>query len=155
MQKKSTPSPLYDVFISHGEAETPYADQLRTDLTRGQFAVCPHSVFSPKALAECRVALALQSRYKPADPVRAAMAAAQVAEQPLVVAYVRDDELGLQQRGRDAVYELYTAGLVRLVHALWAALGDPRGAVFLETLPASAETALDWLAAQAPPKTET
>jgi len=148
-------SPPYDVFISHSEAEAPYADQLRTDLTRGQFAVCPHSVFSSKALADCRTVLALQSRYKPADPVRAAMAAAQVTEQPLVVAYVRDDELGLQQRGRDAVYEPYMSGLVRLVHALWAALGDSRGAVFLAALPVSDETVLDWLAAQAPPTAKT
>lgn len=149
--QKPTPSPQYDVFISHGEAEAPHAASLRADLALARFRVCPHSVFSPGALAACRVVLALQSRHKPADPVRAALGAAQAAEQPLVVAYVGEAGLALQQRGRDALYEPYATGLVRLVHLLWAALGDGRGALFLEKLPADEGTARDWLAAQGPP----
>jgi len=137
--------PTHDVFISHDRDEADLAARLRADLTRAGLDVAADSVFSPGAVASARVIVALQSRYKPPDPVRAALATAQMNDQPTVTAYIRDGRLALRRNADAAAYDDYDAGAAALIYAVWAALGDPRGQAVAETPLEPGERLSDWL----------
>jgi hypothetical protein len=137
--------PQYNVFLSHAEPEAPLASRLRDDLPLANLTVYPDSVFSTESLAACEMIVLLQHGRKPADPLRAAMAAAQRAEQPMLTVYVNGDQLALRKIGRDPVYEDYGQGVVALVYAIWAVQGDERGQLVVENPLESGVDPLVWL----------
>lgn len=117
----------HDVYIAHSEREAHIATKLRTDLPRIGISVHPAMAFHERIMSEVAVIVTLQATYKPADVVRAAVAAAQHPDidRPLVAAYVQDDTLALQRIGREAVYVPYERGVVLLAFAVWRAMHNP------------------------------
>ncbi|MEO0560907.1 MAG: hypothetical protein AAF125_02265 [Chloroflexota bacterium] len=143
MTDRTTP---YDIFISHDEEDNVLAARLRDDLPLAKLTVCPHSTYSPDTLAECRVLVTLQSRHKAPGPVRAAMAAAQATETPIVSVYTQGEQIALRRVGRDPIYDSYGQGVVQLVYAVWAMLDDVRGQMVVENPLETGEDPLVWLA---------
>jgi hypothetical protein len=139
----------YDVYIAFGQREANTAAKLQKDLPKVGFTIHPATAFHQQIADDVRAIVALQATYKPADVVRAAVAAAQHPDldRPIVAAYVQDDKLALQRIGREPHYMPYEKGRAQLVIALWRTLESP----YTETIgepPADEPDPFDWLVRQ-------
>jgi hypothetical protein len=138
----------YTATLSYGEQESALANRMFTDLANVGISLHPQRKFSEGVIAESQVVITLQSSRKPSDPVRAAMAVAQLPnlDRPIIHVYVQGDNLALHRINNEPVFMDYEAGVVELVRTIWTITGDERSQHFQDDTGNSDRRTLSWLA---------